>query len=177
MFNIIAGAFIALFTAFNAKKAGATPTTLTPQPYTAGVTASGGKYDALYKKYATSRVDWKLLKAIAKTESSENPKAINRSDPSYGLGQVLCNTQSIGSNQVCTNALPAVPEFKSMTPQKLLDAETNVRIFSKIIDDNVRKYGLERGIATYNRWASRLENKPFTNQRYVDTVLTNYQRL
>jgi hypothetical protein len=64
-----------------------------------------------------------------------------------------------------------------MTPQKLLDAETNVRIFSKIIDDNVRKYGLERGIATYNRWASRLENKPFTNQRYVDTVLTNYQRL
>ncbi len=177
MLNLFLGLIAAVVTTFTAKKAGATPTTLTPQPYTAGVTAGGGKYDALYKKYATSRVDWKMLKAIAKTESSENPNAINRSDPSYGLGQVLCKTETIGNNQICTNALPAVSEFKNMTPQKLLDPETNIRIFSKIIDDNVRKYGLERGIATYNRWASRLENKPFTNQRYVDTVLTNYRRL
>jgi len=170
MFQLFFAAIAGLATIFAAKKVGATPTTLTPKPST-----SGGKYDSLYKKYATSRVDWKMLKAIAMTESSENANAINRSDPSFGLGQVLC--KNTGDNSRCTNQLPAVPEFVNMTPLKLRDPETNVRIFSKILDDNVRKYGLERGIATYNRWASRLENKPFTNQRYVDTVLANYRGL
>lgn len=174
MFNLLMAIGAAVVGIFTAKKVGATPTILTAAPIEL-LNKSG--YDWIYKKYATKYADWKLLKAIAITESSENPRAINKSDPSYGLGQVLCKTDTIGSNQYCKNLLPAVPEFKSMTPQKLMDAETNVRVYSKIIDDNIRRYGFERGIATYNRWGSRLENKPFTNQRYVDTVLTNYKRL
>lgn len=132
--------------------------------------------DSLYAKYGRSaNLDWKLLKAIAIVESSENPKAINPADPSYGLGQVLCTTN--GQSKFCTNKLPAVKDFYGMTTDGLLDAETNIKIYSQILKWNIENYGLEKGIAVYNRWLARNENPPFTNQEYVDKVLKIYRSL
>jgi hypothetical protein len=42
--------------------------------------------DAIYKSVAeVYGEDWRLLKAFARKESSENPLAVNPGDPSYGL--------------------------------------------------------------------------------------------
>lgn len=45
--------------------------------------------DRIYQETAEQYgEDWRLLKAFARVESSENPKAVNLNDPSYGLFQI-----------------------------------------------------------------------------------------
>jgi len=128
-------------------------------------------YQFMGRKHA---VDWRLLKAIAIVESSENPNAINPSDPSYGLMQVLCTGIEEGGNRTCTNKLN-LPDWPP-TVDQLMDVETNLDFGAGILAWNIQTYGMLKGIAVYNRWASRLDPNqgPFGNQGYVDKVLMRY---
>ena len=120
-------------------------------------------------------VDWRLLKAIATVESSLNPTAINKADPSVGLMQLL----AVGWPNHITNKLPAIPNWPPDNPKQLFDPVYNVDIGAQIINWNINKFGLNKGIAVYNSWSER--NTPpghkFGNQRYVDKVLSNYRKL
>lgn len=53
--------------------------------------------DALYARHGKEKgVDPTLLKALAITESSEDPRAVNPADPSVGLMQILCVPNGAG---------------------------------------------------------------------------------
>lgn len=56
-------------------------------------------------------------------------------------------------------------------------AEFNIRIGAQILAWNIRKYGMPKAVAVYNRWAERLSPVagPFENQSYVAAVLGNYK--
>ena len=109
-------------------------------------------------------VDWRLLKAVASVESSLRPDAYNPDDPSYGLMQILCT----GDGEVCENAFNIDPW--PVRRQELYDPQLNVSLGAQILGWNIRTYGLEKGVAVYNKWSARNESAPFSNQRYVDAV-------
>lgn len=134
-------------------------------------------YDEIFRRWgARYGVDWRLIKAHAMVESSLDAEAVNPSDPSYGLMQVLCTARD--QDSPCTNRF-VVDGWAEATPRRLLDPDFNVRIAAQIIAYNLRAWGWPRGIAVYNRWAERLspEAGPFANQRYVDRVLAVYREL
>lgn len=125
-------------------------------------------FDSVYKRHASiNGIPPSLIKAIAFVESSENPNAINKADPSYGLMQVLCT----GKGAVCENRfiIPGWP----VTRDALLDPELNVSFGAQILGWNVSQYGLLKGIAVYNNWSARTASRdgPFPNQDYVDKVI------
>lgn len=125
-------------------------------------------FDPIYRRHATPNgLMPSLLKAIAFVESSENPMAVNKSDPSYGLMQILCT----GKGAMCENRfiLPGWP----VTRDSLLDPELNVSLGAQILGWNVSQYGLLKGIAVYNNWSARSAPRegPFPNQSYVDKVM------
>ncbi len=114
---------------------------------------------------ATYGVEPVLLKAIAMTESSLNPRAVNPSDPSYGLMGILYPATRFG-----------IEGWPPASAEALYDPAYNVQIGAQVLAWNQRTYGWLRGIATYNRWASRLDPPagPFGNQAYVRRVLRHY---
>lgn len=133
--------------------------------------------DALIQKWAGRyEVDWLLLKSIMIRESSLKPDAVNPEDPSYGLGQVLC--QSSDFDSPCKNRFD-VDGWEHATPRRLLDPDFNAKIAAQILAYNVRTFGMPRGVSVYNRWDQRTRpiNGPFANQKYVDDVLSIYRRL
>ena len=135
--------------------------------------------DAIYMRHGTQKgIDWRLIKAIAQVESSEQPNAVNPSDPSYGLMQILCRAD--GPNESCRNKFPAVPRWAEATQEKLVtDVDFNVHVGSTILDWNLGRYGFPKGIAVYNSWSARVDpdNGPFRNQAYVDNVLAKFNAL
>jgi soluble lytic murein transglycosylase-like protein len=134
-------------------------------------------FDALFQHWAAVYgVDWRLVKAHAMRESSLDAYAVNEADPSYGLGQVLCDAASPDSP--CRNKLN-VDGWSQATPNRLLNPDFNIRIATQIIAANIRQYGLPRAIAVYNRFAEHASplNGPFQNQAYVDDVLRIYGEL
>ena len=128
----------------------------------------GGSYDELYRKYGQAvGIDWQLIKAVAIVESGENPKAFNPNDPSYGLMQIV---------------YPATRNIDDWPPEnanKLYDPDYNIKVGSRILAWGIQKYGISRGIAVFNRYASRLDppEGPFGNQAYVDKVFRVYTQL
>src|SRR5712692_7753176 len=66
--------------------------------------SSVSSFDEFYRKHgAAFGVDWRLTKAIAQHESSENPDAVNHDDnESLGLMQVFCRPDGAGG---CSNKL------------------------------------------------------------------------
>ena len=129
----------------------------------------------LFKKWgAVYGVEWQLLKAVARKESRLNPNAVNNADnESIGLMQVLCRPDGQGG---CANRLK-VQGWSEATRRKLFDPDFNIRIGAQILAWNIRKYGMPKAIAVYNRWAERssLVAGPFENQSYVAAVLGNYR--
>jgi len=128
----------------------------------------------IYKDWAQrTGLDWRLLMAIATVESGQDPNAKNLLDPSYGLMQVLCRANC--HTCPCTNKLNVIG-WDLATPEKLFEPDFNVQIASQILQWNIENYGFNRGIAVYNRWASRLDppDGPYGNQGYVDKVLREY---
>jgi len=127
--------------------------------------------DELYQKHATAfAVDWRLVKAIAQQESSENPAAVNHADnESIGIMQILCRPDGQGG---CSNKL-YVDGWPDATRAKLLDADFNIYIGAQIIASNINRYGVPKGIAVYNAWDQHRAptGGPFKNQGYVDAVL------
>ena len=125
-------------------------------------------FDPLYQKYGEKYgVDWRLLKAIAQVESSENPQAVNPADPSYGLMQILF-PQSLN-----------IENWPPKNSVELMEPDYNVSVGAQILAWNIRSYGFYRGVAVYNSWGSRLnpELGPFDNQSYVDKVMAAYAQL
>lgn len=161
MWKDIFAVITALLTFKEVKKAMASTSTVDNDP------------NKIYKEAgARYNVDWRLLKAIAQVESSENANAVNPSDPSYGLMQVLCT-----GGEVCQNRFPAVNGWQGMTKTKLLDPEVNIDIATQILKWNIDNYGqdgLDRAIAVYNNWSARNQQRPFSNQSYVNKVLDKY---
>jgi soluble lytic murein transglycosylase-like protein len=132
-----------------------------------------GQFDDLYQRYGSIyNIDWKLIKAIAIVESSENPNAVNPNDPSVGLMQVLCQ----GWPDSCTNTL-YLDGWPPTDPKQLLDPEYNVKIGAGILADNIGKYGVRKGVAVYNSNKARYESEPFNNQSYLDKVMLKYGEL
>jgi hypothetical protein len=120
-------------------------------------------------------LDWRLMAAHIKVESDFNALAVNKNDPSYGLGQIYCTADD--KNSPCTNKFPAVEGFNSYTPNDLLDAATNLYIMAQIMASNISAYGLPKAIAVYNDWSAHTspETGPFPNQDYVNKVQTTYE--
>lgn len=137
-------------------------------------TAQGAEnYDALFRRHAEAHgLDWRLVKAIATVESHLNPRAENRRDPSLGLMGVLCRPAGAS----CGNRFD-IAGWPPARREQLFEPEYNVAIGTQVLAWNIRTYGLERGIATYNAWSARLtpRGKSFPNQYYVDKVLRTYQ--
>jgi soluble lytic murein transglycosylase-like protein len=131
--------------------------------------------DELFRKWgAVYGVEWQLLKAVARKESRLNPNAVNNADnESIGLMQVLCRPDG---QEGCANGLK-VDGWSEATRGKLFDPEFNIRIGAQILAWNIRKYGLPKAIAVYNRWSERSSPVagPFENQAYVAAVLGNYR--
>jgi soluble lytic murein transglycosylase-like protein len=131
--------------------------------------------DDLFRKWgAEYGVEWQLLKAVARKESRLNPKAVNNADnESIGLMQVLCRPDGRGG---CANNLK-VDGWSGATRRKLFDPEFNIKIGAQILAWNIRKYGMPKAVAVYNRWAERSSPVagPFENQAYVDTVVAGYK--
>lgn len=148
------------------------PASPSPAPTVSGL-------DFIYQKWANIRgLDWLLVKAVAQVESDEQPAAVNPNDPSYGLMQILCVQSSPTGH--CRNRFPAIPNWDEATQEKLVsDPDYNVDIGTQILKWNLDAYGFPRGIAVYNRWASRNdpEQGPFGNQEYVDKVLAKLAAL
>lgn len=132
--------------------------------------------DDLYRKYGDRYgIDPLLLKAIAQVESSENPKAKNPADPSYGLMQLLCVPDGQGGCKNRLNVLGWPPE----NVEKLYDPDYSVYIGAQILSWNQGRYGFNKGIAVYNSWSAHTDPQegPFSNQVYVDKVLSKYRAL
>lgn len=142
----------------------------------AAAPASAGEFDALYQAEAAKHgLDWRLVKAVARVESSENPRAENRRDPSVGLMQLLCKYDAQGR---CTNRL-RLDGWAGVTREQLLDPATNVRFGTAILAWNIRTYGLRRGVACYNAFRACLDAQaePFSNQAYLEKVMRIHRGL
>lgn len=133
-------------------------------------------YEPLYKSIGREYdLDWRLLRAIAITESSEQPDAVSHAD-AYGLFQILARGD---------NDFPASRTWQSyrwltlpdLRAKLLKDTRFNAQIGAEILRWNIDRYGTRKGIAVYNRWKSRLETEPFKNQDYLDKVWGYYQEL
>lgn len=137
--------------------------------------AQAAGLDHLYHKHgAAYGVDWRLLKAVAIVESRENPRAVNRRDPSVGVMQILCRPRG----DTCANLLD-VAGWPPSSRARLLDPDFNIQIGAQILAKNIRAYGRDKGIAVYNSWAARHtpRGKKFPNQIYVDKVLRAHRAL
>lgn len=132
--------------------------------------------DDLYLEFGNRYgIDPLLIKAIASIESSENPNAVNPSDPSIGLMQILCIPDGKGG---CKNKFN-LPNWDRVKENDLFIPEINLQYGVQILKWNIDTYGFKRGIAVYNNWGARNdpEDGPFPNQSYVDKVLTKYNSL
>lgn len=121
-------------------------------------------------------IDPALLQAIAQVESSEVLEAVNISDPSFGLMQILCTPNGKG---ICTNRFPKVDGWEGTTVDDLFNPQINVSIGAQILKWNLEQYGYPKGFAVYNSWSARKdpEDGPYRNQEYVNKVLNNLRRL
>lgn len=127
--------------------------------------------DQLYQFYGFRySVEPELIKAIAQVESGENFDAVNPYDPSYGIMQVLFT----GSNHF---NIDGWQEVKAKGVDFLMQPHVNIKMGSQILAWNVKTYGKWKGVAVYNRWKSRNESEPFTNQSYVNKVKRNYENI
>ncbi len=145
-------------------------------------------YRPLIKKWSTHYgVDWKLVQAVLLTEqygynavvsldSPLNPSAINPADPSYGLGQILC--QGATGDQHCQNRFD-IERWNEATPNLLLDPDFNLQIMVQILSSNQRAYGMPKAVAVYNSYSqhTRPVYGPFDNQAYVDSVMNYFSLL
>ena len=86
---------------------------------------------------------------------------------------MLCRPDGRGG---CANSLK-VDGWREATRRKLFDPEFNIRIGAQILAWNIRKYGMPKAVAVYNRWAERSSPVagPFENQAYVDAVFADYR--
>ena len=92
------------------------------------------EYDDLYKKWADELgLDWKLVKAVALTESDETPDMVCDRGESIGLMQLKHWW------------------WLNYTREDMFDPDHNIECGAKAIAYLTDKYGIEGGIQAYNR--------------------------
>jgi soluble lytic murein transglycosylase-like protein len=120
-------------------------------------------FDDLYKKWADLRgLDWKLLKAIAMTESNENPNAIGDDGRSLGLMQ--------------TQLLIGKAYANVSNIEELYIPDKNVEAGSGFLADLLSKYSLNGAIQAYNIGETKF-NKGISSPDYLAKVLKNYHSI
>jgi soluble lytic murein transglycosylase-like protein len=127
-----------------------------------GAETVASTFDSIYQKWSEALgIDWKLVKAVAITESSEDPSAIGDNGNSFGLMQV----QNLVGNF-----------YANAKGQELLDPEKNVEAGSKYLAEMVRKYGTEGGIQAYNLGETKYL-AGLTSPTYLSKVMKNFNSL
>jgi soluble lytic murein transglycosylase-like protein len=113
-----------------------------------------------YEAGARYGVNPSLLYAIAKTESSLNPLAVNRSNAN--------GTYDVGLMQINSSWLPTLRKY-GITEQQLYDACTSIHVGAWILAQNIRRLG--------NSWdAVGAYNSPNPKRR-LDYALRVYKNL
>lgn len=113
---------------------------------------------------ATLKLDPRWIAAHAKVESSFNPDAINPSDPSFGLMQVV------------PLIAKAFGGWDGQRKSDLLNVDLNVRAGSKFLKHLIGRYGvLESAIQAYNLGETKFD-QGIRVPGYLGRVLTEYRR-
>lgn len=123
-----------------------------------------GSVHAMCFKEASDRyqVSEPLLRAIAKTESNFNPKALNRNKN---------GTEDIGVMQINTSWLPTLAKF-GIGREQLLDPCINVQIGAWVLASNIAQHGKTwRAVGAYNAVT------PSKQAAYVEKVWRNSIKL
>lgn len=126
-------------------------------------------YDHLFQRWgAVYGTDWKLLKAVALTESNLDPMAVNPEE-SYGLMQLHCVSWP------CREELKRFDGWPPESKERLMDADYSVMIAAQLLADNIKLFGIRRGIAQYNggRCYKRMTERCW---EYFRKVRENYRR-
>ena len=119
--------------------------------------------------YAAAKygVETALVRAVAMTESSLNPNAVNPMDPSYGLMQVM---------PILAEDFGIVKDWHNPTPAEIAmikDPQTNLRIGAWHLKRLLAKYPLPVAIQMYNVGEAGY-NKGRRNEDYLNKVLGYY---
>ena len=116
-------------------------------------------------KYAKMyRVDRELITAIMDHESAFDPSALNPSDPSYGLMQIM---------------VPTAKQFgyTGKDGSGLFDPETNISIGTQYIRSLMNQYSDIRDVISgYNAGPGGVKH-PYINPGYVGKVFSKYTLL
>ena len=104
-----------------------------------------GSIDSMIS-YAASKyhVDANLVRAVAMTESSLNPNAVNPSDPSYGLMQIM---------PILAEDFGIVKDYHNPTAAEIAmikDPQTNLRIGAWHLSRLLAEYPFDVAIQMYN---------------------------
>jgi len=120
-----------------------------------------GLFDDLYKKWGDIRgIPWQLIKAVALTESNENPNAIGDNGNSFGMMQIQhWHYEAYG-----------------MTKEDMFDPNLNVQVGSGFLAEMVQKYGMEGGVQAYNLGETKFR-RGVTSPDYLAKVMGQYNGL
>lgn len=114
-----------------------------------------------YKQYGEEYgIDWKLIKAVAIVESSENPASIGDAGKSFGLMQVQ---ETVG-------------RFYGVTKDLLLLPKENIKAGAAFLRDMINKYGIDGGIQAYNLGETKYR-KGLKSPTYLSKVKKIWSKL
>lgn len=147
------------------------------------------EYENLVKLYSQEyQVDENLIFAIIKAESNFNLKAISNKG-AKGLMQLMEETAKEVATNIDTTVLQETESFK----EKLLEADTNIKLGTKYVSILLEKYkhiaiaitAYNAGIGTVDNWIEKgiikadgtnIENVPYKEtNNYVRKILRDYK--
>lgn len=113
------------------------------------------------------RVEAALVKAVAMTESSLNPRAKNPADPSYGLMQIM---------PILAEDYGIVKDYHNPTEAEIAmiyDPQTNLLIGAWFLSNLLKRHSLQVAVEMYNVGETGW-NKGRRNPEYVSRVMRYY---
>lgn len=128
-------------------------TSLTTAAITLSCGANASCWEAASESYG---IPVKVLKAVAKTESGFNDKAINRNKN---------GTHDIGLMQINSGWLPTLEKY-GITEDSLKDSCTNIKVGAWILSNNAKKLGWNwNAIGAYNVGCAKLDSTECDRRR------------
>ncbi len=125
-----------------------------------GVNQIMGRFDEIYQKWGAARnLDWKLIKAVAKRESNENPNAVGDNGKAIGLMQLWSF------------------HWGPYSREQMFDPDHNIERGSLFLSQVVNQYGVWMGLEAYNNGARNLEMGNPNGVDYANAVFADYQSM